>query len=620
MKNKLLSISSHFFLTIGILACLSSCDTEKERPNFILILMDDLGWDDLSIHGNQIIETPNIDMLARESIQLKQFYVNPVCAPTRASLLTGRDFLRTGVSHVNGGKGYLNLEETTIAELFKEAGYVTGMWGKWHSGGTDGYLPWERGFDEAYVIGGYSHENNFGKLNGKEVQHNKWSDDVIVNYAIEFIRNNKNQPFFAYLPSITCHAPLKAPEEYIQKYTKKGLSRKLATIYGMVEHFDFQLQRLLEAVNEIGLAENTVILFMSDNGPAVNNGALTNEDRQIRYVSGLKGHKGNIWENGVKSPLFIRWDGHYKPTIVTELADVTDILPTLLDIAGIELPSSNLPLDGRSIKPVLEGSIPEQWQEKLSFNYANPGWPATDLPWTPEGIKDEYRPVEPGMKQGLKTADQIISVRSERYKLLLNPDVVYNGGTLKEGYAMYDIFNDPLEERNIISENPETAKYLKLELDQWFEGIKQAPHSFKMPVFLIGKNGKQDNIIRGVGPVRISSNLKNTVGSLNGWRDIGDFAEYTIDVVTPGDYSIIINYEYLYASGVGIMVSVGEERQSATLMDKKKSEIGVLSLKQGKTILRLEIIDIPKGSSGIVMDKLRSIQLLKFEELKYKEY
>ncbi len=141
-----------------------------------------------------------------------------------------------------------------------------------------------------------------------------------------------------------------------------------------------------------------------------------------------------------------------------------------------------------------------------------------------------------------------------------------------------------------------------------------------MPVFLIGKNGKQDNIIRGVGPVRISSNLKNTVGSLNGWRDIGDFAEYTIDVVTPGDYSIIINYEYLYASGVGIMVSVGEERQSATLMDKKKSEIGVLSLKQGKTILRLEIIDIPKGSSGIVMDKLRSIQLLKFEELKYKEY
>jgi len=611
MKRKIIGIVSYLFLTLTIVGYLSSCNTEAERPNFILIQMDDLGWDDLSLHGNQIIETPNIDKLAGESVQFEQFYVNPVCAPTRASLLTGRDFLRTGVSHVNGGKEYLNPGETTIADIFNKAGYITGMWGKWHSGGTDGYHPWERGFEEAYKAKCYKHEDNFGELNGEKVQHGKWADEVLISYAIEFVRKNADQPFFAYLPTMTCHGPLEAPEEYIQKYLDKGLSQNLATLYAMIDYFDFQLQKLLEAVDELGLAENTVILFMSDNGPAVNNVAFTDEDRQIRYVSGLKGHKGNIWENGVKSPLFIRWKGHYQPATFIDLADVTDILPTLLDIAGIELPPGNLPLDGRSIRPVLEGKVPEQWQGKLSFNYANPGWPPTELPWTPEGVKDEYRPVEPGTKQDLNTEDQIIYVRNERYKLLLNPDVEHNGGTLDKGYAMYDIISDPLEKENIIRENPKTAEKLKMELDQWFEGIKQAPHSFKMPLFKIGKNGRKDNIIKGQGPVRISSNLKNTVGSLNGWSEAGDFAEYSIEVITPGNYSVLINHVSAHASGAGIMVSVGDESISGIISDRQKIESGVISLQQGKALLRLEITDVPEGSPEIVMDKLISIQLIK---------
>jgi len=203
MIRAIRNILWHPFLTIGFAVLLTSCNVETERPNFILIQMDDLGWDDLSVHGNQIIETPTIDRLAGESVQFNQFYVNPVCAPTRASLLTGRDFLRTGVSHVNGGKEYLNPGETIIAEIFSEAGYVTGMWGKWHSGGTDGYLPGERGFEEVYKAKLYRHENNFGEFNGKEVQHGKWADEVLINYAIEFITENRDKPFFAYLPSMT---------------------------------------------------------------------------------------------------------------------------------------------------------------------------------------------------------------------------------------------------------------------------------------------------------------------------------------------------------------------------------------------------------------------------------
>jgi len=194
---------------------------------------------------------------------------------------------------------------------------------------------------------------------------------------------------------------------------------------------------------------------------------------------------------------------------------------------------------------------------------------------------------------------------------LLNPDVEHNGGTLDKGYAMYDIISDPLEKENIIRETPKTAEKLKMELDQWFEGIKQAPHSFKMPLFKIGKNGRKDNIIKGQGPVRISSNLKNTVGSLNGWSEAGDFAEYSIEVITPGNYSVLINHVSAHASGAGIMVSVGDESISGIISDRQKIESGVISLQQGKALLRLEITDVPEGSPEIVMDKLISIQLIK---------
>ena len=186
----------------------------------------------------------------------------------------------------------------------------------------------------------------------------------------------------------------------------------------------------------------------------------------------------------------------------------------------------------------------------------------------------------------------------------------HNGGTLEGGYALYDILMDPLEKSNIIKENSETAEQLKMELDQWFEGIKQAPHSFNMPMFLIGKDGRRDNIIKGQATVRISSNLKNTFGTLNGWREVGDFAEYSIEVITPGDYSININHASSHASGAGIVVSVGAEWISGSILDKQKTEPGVISLKKGKAILRLEITDVPEGSPDIVMDKLRSIELV----------
>jgi arylsulfatase A-like enzyme len=329
-----------------------------------------LGWDDLSIHGNKIVETPHLDAFAHESKRFSQFYVNPVCAPTRSSLLTGRHFLKTGVSHVHGGKDFIHLDETIFAETFRNAGFATGMWGKWHSGKTPGYYPWERGFDEAYQAKLYDHKTNEGYLNGEHVKHAEWADEVIVNYAIDFIERNKNQPFLAYLSFLTCHAPLEAPDEFVEKYRQKGLSNNFATLYGMIEHMDFHIQRLLNSIERFNLTNNTIVIFMSDNGPAVINNLLTDDERDKRYVNEYKGHKGNIWENGVKSPLFVRWPGKIRPAVTTQLADITDVYATLLDLAAIKLPGSHLTLDGISLAPVLleDKNITEK---EYVYNYAH---------------------------------------------------------------------------------------------------------------------------------------------------------------------------------------------------------------------------------------------------------
>ena len=167
-------------LFLALIILITGC-ANHQKPNIILIQADDLGFCDLAIHGNTFAETPALDNLAKNGMQFSNFYVNSVCAPTRASLLTGRHFLRTGVSHVHGGKDFIHLEETLLPEALKENGYVTGMWGKWHSGKTAGYFPWQRGFDEAYMAQLYKHENSRGYLNGELVEHQKWASEVITD-------------------------------------------------------------------------------------------------------------------------------------------------------------------------------------------------------------------------------------------------------------------------------------------------------------------------------------------------------------------------------------------------------------------------------------------------------
>ncbi|MEQ8704948.1 MAG: sulfatase-like hydrolase/transferase [Phaeodactylibacter sp.] len=457
------------------LVVLTGCEYPKEqiieapaRPNFLIIQVDDLGYDDLALHGNPYLSTPNLDRLGEGSARFERFYVNAVCAPTRASLLTGQHFLRTGVSHVHGGKDYLSKAISTLADHFTAGGYVCGMWGKWHSGNAEGYYPWQRGFQEAFMSKLYQHRNGYGYFNGRLQTTEQWSDEALVDFALDFMEQHRDTNFVAYLSSMTCHEPLDAPDAAVQYYLDLGLPKGLSTLYGMIHHFDRQVGRLLEGMERLGVLEETVILFMSDNGPAVNNRALTDAERAIRKVNGFKGWKGNLWENGLRSPLFVKWGSRFPSGARAQVVAVTDVLPTLMDVAGLTPPETPA-FDGQSFRSLLENREPVDW-EKTHIDFVQPGWQPTDAPWTPEGVLNEYAPAET-RKMGFDWSAQPITVITSDYKWIRHPGPA-------EGYlppvperVLFYLPTDPTEDRNLLDSLQEKAQAMDRVAQQWFQGI-----------------------------------------------------------------------------------------------------------------------------------------------------
>jgi arylsulfatase A-like enzyme len=586
-------------LWIGFTLWMAGCGADRDvspaaAPNIILILADDLGYDDLGVHGNRTIETPRLDQLASRSIRFDQFYVTPVCATTRAALLTGRHFLRTGVSHVHGGKDFLHLEERTFAGALKDAGYVTGMWGKWHSGKTPGYYPWERGFDEAYMARLYQHRDNSGVLNGRELDTKGWTTEVLTDMAIRFIEKHRDRPFFAYLPYLACHAPLDCPEEYKRKYMEKGVSENLATLYGMVEQMDHQVGRVIDAVEELGLSEKTVIFFLSDNGPAVLNNLLTDGDRALRYVSGMRGHKGNIWENGIRSPLWITWKGTLEPMDTDQLADVTDLCPTILELAGISNDAGGWPLDGQSLVPLLEGDTAHP-REKTVFLYANPGWPPTDMPWTPEGVRDEYRPWKCTDGGNLSFPQQIVGMRTPEYKLLMNPGPT-DGTILPDpsGYVLVDMQQDPLEKRNVATQHPSEFETMRVSLERWYQSILEEPHAFAMPEFKVGAETSEKYSILAYAPHCISQGVRNASNYIHHFRRVGDSATYRLEVEEEGVYGMELYY-----------ILESDSRRNFTLI--LEGQHRTLDLVRDHRSVRINDLALPKGPATMILKNMTPV-------------
>jgi arylsulfatase A len=317
---------------------------QNTSPNIVLILADDMGWGDINGNGNPLIDTPVLNRLARQSLSFNRFYACPLCAPTRSEILTGRYFLRTGVSSVSQGYENMRTDETTIAEILKMNGYSTGCFGKWHNGAYFEQHPNRQGFDEyvGFLMGhlGYYYDAIY-QHNDQDVKSKGYSTDYFTDQALGFIQQNKDQPFLCYVPYNVPHSPFQVPEKYFRKYKAKGLDNELACIYGMVENMDENIGRILARLDELKLRDNTIVIFLSDNGP-----------NTFRYNGAMKGKKGSVDEGGVRVPFYISWPGKIRSGVTDQLAQNIDLLPTLLDLCKINF-KPELPIDGKNLSSVI---------------------------------------------------------------------------------------------------------------------------------------------------------------------------------------------------------------------------------------------------------------------------
>lgn len=413
-------------LLLSTFACPAPAIAAEPRPNILLILADDMGWGDLRCHGNDRLDTPVLDKLKSQSVELDHFYVSPVCSPTRSSLLSGRHHLRLRVINTTNALEVMSGDEVTIAEALKPAGYVTGCFGKWHNGSNHPSTARGQGFDEFFGFSGGFFSNYFDpelEHNGVVAPRKGFITDVIADAALAFIERERTHPFFCYVPFNACHSPMQAPADLFAKYSQRGFAPMEAAVYAMVENLDHNTGRLLAKLDELGLAANTIVIFATDNGP-----------NSRRFNGGMRGGKGSVFEGGMRVPCFIRWPGKLEAgKVIDQIAQHVDVLPTLLDFAGVPSPTGR-PLDGMSLGPLLRGTA-KAWPERTLFDLTGRG-----------GKDGAPMPLYPG------------TARTPTHRW------VHDG---KQEY-LFDLRNDPGEANNLLTQEPALAAKLAGTYERWF--------------------------------------------------------------------------------------------------------------------------------------------------------
>ncbi|MFZ2643461.1 MAG: arylsulfatase [Verrucomicrobiia bacterium] len=554
----------------------SGASASTSKPNVLIILADDQGWGDLSVNGNSNLATPHIDSLASAGAMFDRFYVCPVCSPTRAEFLTGRYHPRSGVFNVSTGGERMNLAEKTIADSFKAAGYVTGAFGKWHNGMQYPYHPRGRGFDEFYGFCSGHWGDYFDaplEHNGRLVTGKGYIIDDLTDHAMRFMEQHRKQPFFCYVPFNSPHTPAQVPDRFYNKFANLTLAMrdrdsdredvaKTRAILAMCENIDWNVGRLLRKLDDLKLAEDTIVIYFSDNGP---NG--------WRWNGGMKGRKGSVDEGGVRAPFFIRWPGRIPAGVkIPQIAGAIDLLPTLTDLAGVPVVGTK-PLDGVSLKPLLFGGG-KDWPDRMIFSH-----------WAGK-----------------------VSVRTQRHRF-----VVPN--------QLFDMAADPGQDRNIAKEQPEAAARLSSALDKWKDelltglGKQEWPFTVGYREMPITQLPARDGVPHG--NVKRSARAPNCSFFTN-WTSTEDHITWDVEVATAGRYEAVVYYTCpktdvgstveLSFNGSRIEAIVSEAHDpplrgqehdrfpragESYVKDFKPMRLGVMELKPGRGELTLRAVKVP---------------------------
>ena len=581
----------NFFLAFTVV--FAHTVSANDHPNVIVILTDDQGWGDLSLHGNSNLSTPKIDELARQGARIEHFYVCPVCSPTRAEFLTGRYHTRMGVYSTSAGGERLSADEQTIADVFKTAGYATAAYGKWHNGMQYPYHPNARGFDDFYGFCSGHWGHYFSPMlehNGKIVQGDGFLVDDLTNHAMNFVSEHKDKPFFVYLALNTPHSPMQVPEKYWERFKDKDVVPDPApenqdgiklqhtrAALAMCENIDDNVGRLLVHLDQLEIEDDTIVVYFCDNGP---NGK--------RFNGGMRGRKGSTFEGGVRSPCFLRYPTKIKPgTKVKRISAAIDLLPTLADLAGIEVKGTK-DLDGESVAGSLRGDTEES--DRFLFSAWN----------------------------GRTT------VRSQKFRMQSSDE-------------LFDIENDPGERKDVANDYPEVAQLHRKALNEWKKenSVKRSNVKDSRPFVL----GHADAVwtqlpsrdATATGTIERSNRYPNCTFMQN-WTDTDSTIEWDVDVPAKGTFEVEMYYSCDAADvGSTVELSCGDssirtkitaaneaaligavedrfERVEGYVRRWKPMTLGRIELEAGRQTLKLQAVEV----AG---DEVANMRLLMFRRI-----
>ncbi|MDF7808061.1 arylsulfatase [Pontiellaceae bacterium B12219] len=488
---------------VSLFSC-SSLLAAGGKPNVVFVITDDQGMGDLGCTGNPYIKTPNIDKFHDQAVRFTNYHVGTTCAPSRAGIMSGRHCNRVNVYHTINGRSLLFEDEVILPEVFAQNGYVNGMFGKWHLGDNYPFRPQDRGFDEVVMHGGggigqgpdYWENDYFDDTywhNGELQSYEGYCTDVFFAEAIKFIETNKDKPFFCYLSLNAPHSPYNLPKEYYDLYQGeeyKELNARLLRFYGMISNIDDNFQILENKLDELGLTENTILIFTTDNG--------TSAGRSV-YNAGLKGGKGSQYDGGHRVPLFIRWpNGELTGgKDIDELVANYDLLPTFVDLLGLQFNPKN-PLDGKSLKPLLTEENPA-WENRILY-------------------------IDTQREQNL--------IKYKKYV------VMDDNWRLVDGNKLYNISEDRGQENNVFDQHPEVASRLAEGYETWWNSFLEDGVDERYAYIKVGS--PKEN------PSRLSAHDQIVGRYTPAWHQHGAIegaqstGKWKIEFVEDGDYSIAL--------------------------------------------------------------------------------
>ncbi len=555
------------------IACVTGICEASKRPNVILIMTDDQGYGDLACHGNPVLATPHLDRLYGESVHLTNFHVDPTCSPTRAALMTGRYSTRTGVWHTVMGRNMPCRSEVMMPQVFAAAGYDTAIFGKWHLGDSFPFRPQDRGFGHVLIHGGgaigqipdYWDNDYFDDtflLNGKPKAFTGYCTDIFFGEAIRYIEAHRDRPFFVYLPTNAPHSPYRVPESYSQVYADRVEGDEgLAKFYGMIANIDENLGRLRQRLEELKLADNTLLIFMTDNGTAR---GITftdyrgNEGQRVSgYNAGMRGRKGSPYEGGHRVPCFFHWPagGLTSPRDVDGLTAHLDMLPTLIDLCGLAAPEG-VRFDGRSLGPLL--------------------------------LDPDYR-----LPDRILCAHHQEVPRPEKYRFGCVMDgkwrlVIRNDDRETPTFELFDLSADPGQTTDVSNRHEEITRRLRSAYDGWWNDIDERMDDYSR---IVVGDPRQN-------PVRLTRFDWHSVqrwgqGSVRSGKKENGF--WALDVAEAGDYEIVLRR---WPEEVNQPITAAIPKGKAITADEAHLRIGALSkslaIPEGAATVTFQV-SLPKG-------------------------